>query len=68
MIITRYAICSQSGNKPVARQVVESRAEAEKALERIKQEDAVHMEAEYWIAEMGPECEAWRWLVPEKSN
>ena len=66
MMMTRYAVCSQSGSKPVTRIVCDTKPEAERALARIKELDAAHMEAEYWIAELGPECEAWRWLTLEK--
>ena len=37
----------------------------EKALEKIRQADN-NPEVEYWIAEVGPESEAWRWLAPAK--
>lgn len=67
MITVRYAVCSEHGKKPVTRLVVESRAEADRALERIRQQDMQSPEAAYWIAELGPECEAWRWLAKEDS-
>ena len=68
MIITRYAVCSDNGSKPVTRIVCDTKVEADKALVRIKELDAAALEAKYWIAELGPECEAWRWLAPDKVN
>ncbi len=65
MIVVRYAVCSERQGKPVTRAVVESRAEADRALERVRQRDLGNLEASYWIAELGPEAESWRWLVPE---
>lgn len=60
MIVVRYAVCSERRGKPVTRVVVESRAEADRALERIRQRDLGNLEESYWIAELGHECEAWR--------
>jgi hypothetical protein len=67
MIVVRYAVCSERQGKPVTRAVVESRTEAERTLERIRQRDLASPEESYWIAELGPECEAWRHLVPEQA-
>ncbi len=64
MILVRYAVCSTRDGKPVTRAVLESRAEAEQTLEGIRQKDLGSPEAAYWIAELGPESEAWRWLAP----
>lgn len=65
MITVRYAVCSEKDGKPVTRAVVESRSDADRALERIRQKDLAAPEASYWVAEVGPECEAWRWLAGE---
>lgn len=65
MIVTRYAVCSARKQKPVTRAVCDSRAEAEKVLGRIRERDVRDPEESYWIAELGPESEAWRWLLPE---
>ena len=65
MIVVRYAVCSERQGKPVTRVVVESRAEADRALERVRELDASSLEHDYWIAELGPEAESWRWLAPE---
>jgi len=65
MVMVRYAVCSEKQKKPVTREVCESRAEAERLVERLRNSDAEE-EVEYWIAELGPECEAWRWLAPAK--
>ena len=64
MLITRYAVCSSRRNKPVTRVVCDTRQEAERALDHIKKNDELNPESEYWIAELGAECEAWRWLAP----
>lgn len=63
MILTRFAVCSERQGKPVTRAVVDSRGEAEKTLAQIKARDSEDPEERYWIAELGPESEAWRWLV-----
>ena len=71
MIVVRYAVCSESAHKPLTRAVCDARADAERILERIKREDAQDVESTYWIAELGPECEAWRWLAgdaPKKAS
>lgn len=68
MILTRYAVCSESKRKPITRVVCESRAQAEAELEKVKAIDAEHPAEHYWIAELGPECEAWRWLAPDSSE
>jgi hypothetical protein len=65
MIVVRYAVCSESAQKPVTRAVCDTRPEAERVLERITREDGQDAGAEYWIAELGPECEAWRWLADD---
>jgi hypothetical protein len=52
----------------VTRAVVESRSEADRVLERIRQKDLAAPEASYWVAELGPECEAWRFLTPESPS
>ncbi len=70
MILTRFVICSETRGKPVTRQVLDTRAEAEKILSELKERDAGQEhggpEDSYWIAEVGPESEAWRWLVPHR--
>jgi hypothetical protein len=63
MIVVRYAVCSERAHKPVTRAVCDARADAERMLERIKREDAQDADTQYWIAELGPECESWRWLA-----
>ncbi|MBN1960564.1 MAG: hypothetical protein JW841_06435 [Deltaproteobacteria bacterium] len=65
MIIVRYAICSERQGKPVTRMVVESRVDADNALEQIREQDRANPETTYWIAELGSESESWRWLAPE---
>ncbi len=65
MIVVRYAVCSERQGKPVTRVVVDSRTEADRALERVRQADAGSLEQDYWIAELGPEAESWRWLAHE---
>jgi len=68
MIINRYAVCSERGGKPVTRLVCESKPEAEAALEQIKKDDASRPERSYWVAELGPEAEAWRWFAVDKAK
>lgn len=68
MIVVRYAVCSESAHKPVTRAVCDVRVDAERELERIKREDAQNTEVQYWIAELGPECEAWRWLAGDSQK
>ena len=63
MIVVRYAVCSETDRKPVTRLVCDQREEAVQALERLKQQDGQVPEQSYWIAELGPECEAWRYLA-----
>jgi hypothetical protein len=65
MIAVRYAVCSERQGKPVTRAVVSSRADAEAALEQARRADLANLEASYWIAELGPESDAWRKLAPE---
>ena len=62
MIVVRYAVCSERERKAVTRGVYDSRAEADRALERLRQLEAAGPEDAYWIAELGPECESWRQL------
>ncbi len=64
MILTRYAICSERKRKPVTRLVCDTRAQAEAELERIRKAELEDPESDYWIVELGSECEAWRWLAP----
>ncbi len=68
MIVVRYAVCSERQGKPVTRVVVDSRTEADRALERVREADASSLEQEYWIAELGPEAESWRWLAHEHDS
>jgi hypothetical protein len=63
MILTRYAVCSELRRKPITRLVADTRAEAENALAKMREQDQ-NPEVDYWIAELGPECEAWRYLAP----
>ncbi|MBI3180055.1 MAG: hypothetical protein HYZ27_10365 [Deltaproteobacteria bacterium] len=67
MIVVRYAVCSESRKKPLTRAVCDSRSEADKLMERLRREDA-EAEATYWVAELGPECESWRWLARESTR
>ena len=64
MILSRFAVCSETNRKPLTRVVVETRVAAEAELERIRAEDEPEPEDSYWITELGPECEGWRWLAP----
>ena len=64
MILTRYAVCSERQRKPVTRVVCDTRAQAEQELERVMKADEADAEGGYWIVELGPESEAWRWLAP----
>jgi hypothetical protein len=66
MIVSRFIVCSERRDKPTTRAVCDSRAEAEKALEQVRMADASDPEETYWIAAVGPETEAWRWLAPNK--
>ena len=66
MILTRWAVCSERKKKAVTRVVCDSKAECERALELIQRQDAADPEEEYWMVELGPESEVWRWLAPEK--
>jgi hypothetical protein len=65
MIIVRYAVCSERQGKPITRVVVDSRVDADRALEQIREHDRADLETSYWIAELGPEAESWRWLAPK---
>lgn len=60
MIKVVYAVCSERARKPVTRAVCGSRPEAEQLLQRLRREEATDPEQSYWIAELGPESEAWR--------
>ena len=64
MILSRFAVCSETNRKPITRAVVETRAQAEGELERIRTQDGAEPEDSYWITELGPESEGWRWLAP----
>jgi len=66
MILTRFAVCSERENKPVVRLVCDTRAQAETELEKTRQQDGADQEERYWIAELGAESEAWRWLAPSE--
>lgn len=68
MILTRYTVCSQRKKKPVTRIVCDTRAQAESELEKARQADGADPEESYWIAELGVESEAWRWLAPSESD
>ena len=59
MIVVRYAVCSARERKPITRAVCDSRGDADRELERLKRQDNDPV-TEYWLAELGPECEAWR--------
>ncbi len=59
----RFVVCSERAQKPLTRAVCESRPEAEKMLEELKQREELDPEDSYWCAEVGPESDAWRWLV-----
>jgi hypothetical protein len=65
VIVVRYAVCSERRGKPVTRAVVDSRVEADRALEHLRELDLGDLEESYWIAEVGSEAEAWCHLVPE---
>jgi len=68
MIVVRYAVCSERQGKAVTRVILESRTEAERTLEHLRQNDGTTPESSYWVAELGPECESWRWLVAASSS
>jgi hypothetical protein len=63
VIVVRYAVCSERESKPVTRVVCDTRSDAEREMERFRQEDGGDPSISYWMAELGPECEAWRWLA-----
>ena len=67
MIVVRYAVCSEREKKPVTRVVCDTRADGTRELERIKKHDGADPLTSYWIAELGPECEAWRWLARDET-
>ncbi|MBI5510639.1 MAG: hypothetical protein HY903_17920 [Deltaproteobacteria bacterium] len=62
MIVVRYAVCSEAERKPVTRAVVETRPDAERLLESLRQKDGNDPSVQYWVAEIGPECDQWRFL------
>jgi hypothetical protein len=65
MILVRYAVCSERQGKPITRIVVDARVDADRALEQIRAQDVANPETSYWVAELGPEAESWRWLAPK---
>jgi len=62
MIAVRYAVCSALEQKPVVRAVVEARTEADRLLAELRRQDGNDPTVSYWLAELGPECDAWRFL------
>jgi hypothetical protein len=60
MKIVRHAICSQRESKPVVRRVCDTLVGAENLLQDIREAEAHDPEQDYWIIELGPECETWR--------
>ncbi len=68
MILTRFAVCSERNKKPLTRVVCDTRAQAESELEHVRQADSEDPEGSYWIAEVGSESEAWRWLAPTEGD
>jgi len=62
MISVRYAVCSESAGKPVVRAVVEARQKADELLLELRKLDGNDPTVTYWLAELGPECDAWRAL------
>lgn len=63
MIKVVYAVCSERAHKPVMRAIVETRAQAEQLLQKLRRDEAEDPEEAYWIAELGPESAAWRELL-----
>ena len=60
MIAVHYAVCSEQRGKPVVRAIVETRQEADRRLEELRRGDGHDVTIAYWLAELGPESEAWR--------
>ena len=65
MIVVRYAVFSERDHKPLTRAVCDSRVEAERALEAARREDSGDAATTYWVGEVGPEGDAWRFLGRE---
>jgi hypothetical protein len=63
MIKVVYAVCSERMHKPVTRAVLDTRAQAEQLLQKLRRDEAEDPDEAYWIAELGPESEAWRKLL-----
>ena len=62
MISVRYAVCSEAEKKPVVRAVVEARQAADQLLVELRRQDGNDPTISYWLAELGPESDAWRFL------
>ena len=62
MIAVRYAVCSEQEKKPVVRAVVEARQAADQLMVDLRRQDGNDPTISYWLAELGPECDAWRFL------
>ena len=62
MISLRYAVCSEQEKKPMVRGVVETRQAADQLLVELRRQDGNDPTTTYWLAELGPECDAWRAL------
>jgi hypothetical protein len=62
MISVRYAVCSETEKKPVVRGVVEARQDADELMQKLRNQDGNDPTTSYWLAELGPECDAWRSL------
>jgi hypothetical protein len=62
MISVRYAVCSEQEKKPVVRAVVETRQAADQLMAELRRQDMNDPTISYWLAELGPECDAWRFL------
>jgi len=68
MIAVRYAVCSEQEKKPVVRVVVETRQEADKLLLNLRRQDGNDPTITYWLAELGPECDVWRFVGTETGD
>ncbi len=68
MITVRYAVCSEVEKKPLTRAVVESRPQAERLLEELRRRDGNDPTAQYWLAELTAESDAWRNLGANDSD
>ena len=68
MIAVRYAVCSEVEGKPVVRAVVEVRQRADELLQELRQKDGNDSTVTYWLAELGPECDAWRTLGTQSGD